>query len=85
MDTKTRVKIIRQIVDIERRFIIIPFLASRSLYHHRDLNYSQHVIPVSDEIVVSPTAQYEWWYKERAYLEVNRGLYKSPSRCVYSI
>ena len=68
MDTKTRVKIMRQIVDIERRFINIHFPASGSLYHCRDLDDSQHFVPVSDDndIVVGPTAQHEWWYRERA-------------------
>lgn len=77
MDTKTRVKIIRQIVDIERQFMSINFPASGSLFHRRDLDSSQHFIPVSDDIVVGPTAQYEWWYRERTSLEVDRGPCKS--------
>ncbi|KAI2715303.1 hypothetical protein CBS147332_4957 [Penicillium roqueforti] len=40
MDTKTRVKIMRQIVDMERRFISIHFPASGSLYYRRDLDSS---------------------------------------------
>lgn len=56
MDTKTRVKLMRQIVDLERRFMSIHFLASGSLYHRRDLDGSQHFILVSDDIVVGPTA-----------------------------
>ncbi|KAI2789023.1 hypothetical protein POX_e07049 [Penicillium oxalicum] len=66
----------RQIADVERRFMSIPFPASGSLYHRRDLDSSHHVIPVLDDIVVGSTAQYEWWYQERASLEVDRG----PSR-----
>lgn len=73
MDTKTRVKLMRQIVDVERRFMSIHFPASGSLYHRRDLDSSQHCIPVLDDIVVGPTAQHEWWYQERASLEVDRG------------
>ena len=80
MDTKTRVKIMRQIVDVERRFMSIHFPASGSLYHRRDLDSSQHCIPVLDDIVVGPTAQYEWWYQERASLEVDRGPCKSSCR-----
>lgn len=77
MDTKTRVKIMRQIVDVERRFMSIHFPASGSLYHRRDLDSSQHCIPVLDDIVVGPTAQHEWWYQERASLQVDRGPCKS--------
>ncbi|KAJ5445456.1 hypothetical protein N7491_001538 [Penicillium cf. griseofulvum] len=77
MDTKTRVKVIRQIVDIERRFMSIHFPASGSLYHRRDLEGLQDFIPVSDDIVVGPTIQYKWWYRERASLEVDRGPYKN--------
>ena len=58
----------------------IPFPASGSLYHRRDLDSSHHVIPVLDDIVVGPTAQYEWWYQERASLEVDRGLCESLLR-----
>lgn len=83
MDTKTRVKVMRQIVDMERRFMSIQFPASGSLYHHRDLHSSQHFIPVSDDIVVGPTAQHEWWYRERASLKVDRGPCKSSSRNAY--
>ncbi|KAF9895001.1 hypothetical protein FE257_004625 [Aspergillus nanangensis] len=73
MDTKARVKILRQIVDLERRFMSIHFPASGSLYHRRDLDSSQRCIPVLDDIVVGPTAQHEWWYQERTSLEVDRG------------
>ncbi|CDM27028.1 Protein kinase-like domain [Penicillium roqueforti FM164] len=73
MDTKTRVKIMRQIVNMERRFMSIHFPASGSLYYRRDLDSSQHFIPISDDIVVGPTVQHEWWYQERASLEVDRG------------
>ncbi|PYH82672.1 kinase-like protein [Aspergillus uvarum CBS 121591] len=78
MDTKTRVKTMRQIVDVERRFMSIRFPASGSLYHRHDLAGSQCVIPVSDDIVVGPTAQHEWWYQERASLDVDRG--PSPAK-----
>lgn len=85
MDTKTRVKIMRQIVDVERRFMSISFPASGSLYHRRDLDSSQHFIPASNDIVVGPTAQHEWWYKERASLDVDRGPCKSSSRSACSL
>ncbi|KAJ5528906.1 hypothetical protein N7527_002299 [Penicillium freii] len=81
MDTKARVKIMRQIGNIERQFMSINFPASGSLYHRRDLHSSQHFIPVSDDIVVGPTAQHEWWYRERASLEVDRGPWNTFSAC----
>ncbi|KAL3452201.1 kinase-like protein [Aspergillus insuetus] len=70
MDTKTR-----------SRFMSINFLASGSLYHRHDLDNSHRVIPVSDDIVVGPTAQHEWWYQERAALEVDRGPWNTFSAC----
>lgn len=66
IDTKTRVKIMRQIVDVERRFMNIALPASGSLYFQRDLKPGQHFIPVSDSphpvdsIVLGPSVQYEW-------------------------
>lgn len=80
MDNKTRVKIMRQLVDLERRFMSIHFPASGSLYHRRDLDSSQQFIQVSDDIGVGPTAQHEWWYRERASLNVDRGPCKYSSR-----
>lgn len=79
MGTKTQVKVMKQIVDLEKRFLGIKLPASGSLYYRRDLTESEDFVPVSgtsgiaDEIVVGPSAQYEWWYKERAALRVDRG------------
>ena len=84
MDTKTRVKIMRQIV-VVRRFMSIHFPASGSLYHRHDVDGSQHFIPVSDDIVVGLTAQHEWCYQERASLDVDCGPCKSSSRSAYAI
>ncbi|CAG7970391.1 unnamed protein product [Penicillium salamii] len=81
MDTKTRVKVMRQIVDLERQFMSIHFPANGSLYHRRDLDDSQHFIPVSDDIVVGPIAQHESWYRERASLKVDRGPWNTFSAC----
>ncbi|PGH21522.1 hypothetical protein AJ80_03190 [Polytolypa hystricis UAMH7299] len=78
MDNKTRVKVMRQIVDVETRFMGLTLPASGSLYYRRDLMPSYHGIPVSaafqdpDQIVVGPTAQHAWWYGERALLESDR-------------
>ncbi|KAL4787336.1 kinase-like domain-containing protein [Aspergillus varians] len=80
MDNKSRVKIMKQIVQVESRFMSIHFPASGSLYYRRDLERSQCSIPLPeeteldrDEIVVGPTAQHEWWYKDRVLLDINRG------------
>ncbi|KKZ65692.1 hypothetical protein EMCG_01254 [[Emmonsia] crescens] len=87
MDTKTRVKVMRQIVDVERRFMNIELPANGSLYYQRDLKPGHHSIPVSesshtlDRIVLGPSAQYEWWYQERDLLEVDRGPWENFLAC----
>jgi hypothetical protein len=78
MDNKTRAKIMSQIVDMETRFMGIPLPGSGSLYYRRDLGTSEWAIPVSgqpgsEQIVVGPTARFEWWYGERALLDIDRG------------
>lgn len=81
MDNKTRVKIMRQVIDMEKRFMSIAFPANGSLYYRRDLGVSQLAIPLpgqpevsaANHIVIGPTAQHEWWYQERASLDVDRG------------
>ncbi|KAL4810901.1 kinase-like protein [Aspergillus unguis] len=77
MDNKTRVKILKQ---IESQFMGIPLPANGSLYYRRDLADNQPCVSLADQkgydldnIVVGPTAQYEWWYKDRARLDINRG------------
>ena len=64
----------------------ILFPASGSLYYRRDLEASQTTVPLSgqsglspDQVVVGPTAQYEWWYHERGLLDVGRGPCTPPS------
>ncbi|KAJ9374479.1 hypothetical protein DTO282F9_1375 [Paecilomyces variotii] len=86
MNNKTRVKIMRQIVDVEKQFMSISLPASGSLYYRRDLGESEFAIPLSeqsasDQIVVGPTAQFEWWYRERALLDVDRGPWKTFLGC----
>lgn len=79
LDTKAQVKIMRQVVNLETRFMKICFPASGSLYFEKDLTNSEAKITVSgppsetDSIVVGPTAEYEWWFKERSHLDVDRG------------
>ncbi|KAE8353498.1 hypothetical protein BDV28DRAFT_132987 [Aspergillus coremiiformis] len=89
MDTKTRVKIMKQIVGVEKHFMSIGFPANGSLYYRRDLSCSQRAIPASrnsgpsspDQIVIGPTTQHEWWYQERALLEVDRGPWNTFNAC----
>ncbi|PLB44146.1 hypothetical protein P170DRAFT_513400 [Aspergillus steynii IBT 23096] len=88
MDNKARVKIMKQIVDLERRFMTIEFPASGSLYYRRDLN-AQAVTPVNttdeapgpDDLVVGPIALQAWWYGERALLDTDRGPWKDFTLC----
>jgi hypothetical protein len=86
MDTKTRVKIMKQIVEVEKQFMSIRFPANGSLYYRRDISCSQRAIPTSqdpdlsspDQIVIGPTAQHEWWYQDRGLLKIDRG----PCMCL---
>lgn len=48
MDNKERVKVMRQIVDIEKRFMGLSFPACGSLYFQRDLEESEPFIFISD-------------------------------------
>ncbi|KAL1851184.1 hypothetical protein Plec18170_006508 [Paecilomyces lecythidis] len=80
MDNKTRVKIMRQIVDIEKRVMSIPLPASGSIYYRCDLKSSGSAIsittepfPTRDGFAIGPSSQLEWWYRERALLDVDRG------------
>lgn len=81
IDNETRLKVMDQIIDIEKRFMSFEFPANGSLYYRKDLGKSQFITPLpgqsnisaANHIVVGPTAQFEWWYQERALLDVDRG------------
>lgn len=81
MNNKARVKIMRQIISLEKQLMGIQFPANGSLYYRRDLQDIQFAIALPGQaevlmpnhIVVGPTAQHEWWYKERALLDIPRG------------
>ncbi|PKX99465.1 uncharacterized protein P174DRAFT_469303 [Aspergillus novofumigatus IBT 16806] len=65
MDNKSRAKIMKQIVEVERRVMKTPLPASGRLFYRRALAESQLIVPIpgqSDQIVLGPTVQYEWWY-----------------------
>ncbi|PWY95459.1 phosphotransferase family protein [Aspergillus sclerotioniger CBS 115572] len=89
MDNKARVKIMKQIVAAENKFMHIAIPASGSLYYRRDLEQTQLCISLpdqadvsaADQIVVGPTAQHAWWYQERDSLEVDRGPWDSYLAC----
>lgn len=74
IDNKARKKINQQIVDVDEKLLRSPLPAYGSLYHLRDLGpYDDHVsldttATSIDCLVVGPTAQYEWHYKERTHL-----------------
>ncbi|EFE29557.1 uncharacterized protein ARB_03549 [Trichophyton benhamiae CBS 112371] len=83
---KTRAEIMKQIVAVETRFMSITFPASGSLYYRKDLTSSEPnvLLPeqtTADDIAVGPIAQYEWWYKERESLDVDRGPWETFSKC----
>ncbi|KAI1908614.1 hypothetical protein LOZ12_004493 [Ophidiomyces ophidiicola] len=86
MDNKTRVKIMRQIVNVEKQWMSIELPASGSLFYLKDLQPPDFAIPLSeqptsDQIVVGPTAQLQWWYEHRSSLTVNRGPWKTFREC----
>lgn len=81
MDNKSRAKIMKQIVEVEKKFMMIPFPASGSLFYRKDLGESQLIVPIPgqsnrpepDQVVLGPTVQHGWWYRERNLLDVDRG------------
>ena len=79
METKPLTNVMKQIVETEKQFMTIPLPASGSLYFRRDLKRSESFVALpnssldDDQVVIGPTAQYTWWYEERALLKVDRG------------
>lgn len=71
MDNKSRKRINQQIVDIEQKLLRCHLPASGSLYYLRDLLPGDEHVPLEQglqsghQLVIGPTAQYEWHYKER--------------------
>ncbi|RMD39562.1 hypothetical protein DV735_g5566, partial [Chaetothyriales sp. CBS 134920] len=103
MNNKARFKIMSQIVDLETKYMAIPFAANGSLYHQRDLDRDALAVPIDrrdldrdalavpidqssspddgDCLVLGPTVKYEWWFQERASLDVDRGPWCSFRQC----
>ncbi|KZF22528.1 phosphotransferase family protein [Xylona heveae TC161] len=88
MDNKTRTKIMRQIVRLEKQFMSISFPASGSIYYRRDLEPSDICVSLPEpqstlkaEMVIGPTTQSQWWNQERASLDVDRGPWKTFLGC----
>ncbi|RMZ83193.1 hypothetical protein DV738_g1427, partial [Chaetothyriales sp. CBS 135597] len=90
MTNKARLKIMSQIVDLETKYMAIPFAANGSLYHRKDLDSDALAVPIDqssasddggNDLVLGPTVKYEWWYQERASLDVNRGPWRGFSQC----
>lgn len=79
MDNKARKRINQQIVDIEQRLLRCHLPASGSLYYLHDLKPRDGHVPLDCnprngvQLVVGPTAQDEWHYKERTNLRGHMG------------
>ncbi|KAF2868450.1 phosphotransferase enzyme family protein [Massariosphaeria phaeospora] len=84
LEPEVLTSITKQIVDIEVRYMSIPFPASGSLYFDNDLT-TEKMVPVQDsergKIIVGPLATYAWWYQQRAALHVDKGPWNNFSQC----
>jgi aminoglycoside phosphotransferase (APT) family kinase protein len=79
LPNKTLVKVMKQLVALEKKLLAIRLPASGSLYFSHDLPSESPGVSVlrlpqgEGEVVVGPSAAYAWWYRERAALETARG------------
>lgn len=81
MKAKDHHKVMKQIVELETRFMGIEFSASGSFYYARDLRSEKRVmLPGEREFCVGPIAQGKWWDGERGSLDVDQGPCKFLSR-----
>ncbi|KAJ5570042.1 uncharacterized protein N7459_009472 [Penicillium hispanicum] len=74
LSDKQRLKLLRQLVQLEAKLHTIELPASGSIYYARDLpsDSSRIAIPDSD-FCIGPSAALEWWFRERATLRIDRG------------
>lgn len=76
MSPKDQLRIMKQIVEWEARFMSLKFPASGSLYYRKDV-LSGESIPLSDHgdrgFCIGPIAHYSWWHEKRAELQTDRG------------
>lgn len=82
IDNKARKKIMQQVVDIEEKMLRFSLPASGSIYYFKDLRPGDRHISFAqesaqnggpEELVIGPTAQYEWHYKERTFMKDHNG------------
>lgn len=66
LENKAVVQVMKQLVDIEQRYLRLPLPASGSLYFRQDLGSDEDFVPVPDlsapnlDIGVGPIASYAW-------------------------
>ncbi|KAF8912527.1 hypothetical protein CPB85DRAFT_1252623 [Mucidula mucida] len=75
------VSVLRQLAELESRFMSIPFPAGGSLYFTKDLEKvtGRTGIPLNDErFCVGPEARLHMWYGRRSQLNVDSGPYTNP-------
>lgn len=84
LPNKTIVKVMKQLVALEQKWLSLRLPAHGSLYFRHDLPSGDDGVRVDcslengSELVVGPSAAYASWYRERANLDVARG----PCRCL---
>ncbi|KAL8707350.1 MAG: hypothetical protein Q9220_007610 [cf. Caloplaca sp. 1 TL-2023] len=81
LSPEQRLKVIKQVVDIESRLFSIPLPANGSIYYKKDLSTEVVSLEIpgtssGKDFCIGPSAQQVWWYKERGQLSLDRG----PSR-----
>ncbi|KAI9926045.1 Phosphotransferase enzyme [Aspergillus wentii] len=68
-------QILKQVVEMETKFMSLQFPACGSLYYQKDLP-SEKRVPLPDsngEFCIGPSAHFTWWQGERTQLDVDRG------------
>lgn len=85
MDMKRRLRVVRSVVEMEKRMFDIPFPASGSIYFRESLDASIPTVEIPNapsgidlsRFCIGPSTEYLWWHGNRSELSVNRG----PCRC----
>ncbi|KLO16689.1 protein kinase subdomain-containing protein PKL/CAK/Fmp29 [Schizopora paradoxa] len=77
LDEGEVISILRQVAELENKFMTMGFPAGGSLYFTVDLKYiNQPGVPLyNDEFSIGPEASVEMWSGRRGLLHVNRGPY----------
>lgn len=86
MTTKERYKVMKQIVELEKRLFELDLPASGSLYYRDELKPGEQVVAIPKQVdeerafCIGPMAHYSWWHNERGFSGVDRGPCKCTSR-----